>query len=435
MRMTHHRLRAVVGAVLAVAVGLGLALGSAAAASPPVRADDHFDDKIAEANREKAQREKEIDQIENDLKHTDAEIVEANSKLLRLEGELPGLRVELEQAQDRLDEALLQQEIVADKLAAAEAQDRAITEQIDEDQARVEELRRTVAALARDSYKGSGSQASLSVVFGSTTSREFVDQYTFQHAASRAQAQALSELEQFASVNRNRGARQESVREYIEELKVIADELVVEADLAREEAEEKKEQVEDALEEVRVLQAELKEKKAAAEAKQRELEKEQDKIEDQLLDLIRKKIESEGPQNPTPIGSGYLAYPTANPYITSSYGNRYHPIFGRWILHAGTDFRAYCGTRIYAAADGRVEWARWQGGFGRHVMLDHGFVNGNALNTSYAHLSSFAVSSGQYVTRGTVIGYSGSTGNSTACHLHFETYVGGSTVNPMSLLD
>ena len=435
MTITHRWLRAVVGAVLALAVGLGFAMGSAAAAGPPVRADNHYDDEIAEANREKAQREKEIKQIENDLQHTDKEIVEANSRLLQLEAELPGLREELEIAQERLDEALLQQEIVADKLSAAEAQDRAITEQIDEDEERSEELRRTVAALARDSYKGSGSQNSLGVVFGSTSSREFVDQYTFQHAASRAQSQALSELEQFASVNRNRGARQESVREYIEELKVIADELVVEADLARELAEEKKEEVEAALEEVRALQAELESKKAAAEAKQRELEAEQEKIEDELLVLIRKKLEAQGPQNPTPIGSSYLSYPTANPYITSNYGSRFHPVYGRWILHAGTDFRAYCGTRIYATANGRVEWSRYRGGFGNQVMIDHGFVSGNSLYTSYSHLSSFAVSSGQYVTRGTVIGYSGTTGTSTACHLHFETHVNGNTVNPMSLLN
>lgn len=428
-------MRAVVGAILTASVGLALVVGGAAAADSPVRIDNHFDDKIAEAEREKAEREKEIKQIENDLQHTDKEIVEANSRLMELEDRLPGLREELAQAEERLDAALLQQQIVADKLTAAEAQDRAITAQIEEDQERVDELRRTVASLARDAYKDSTAQTSLSVVFGATSSSEFVDQYTFQHATSRAQSQALSELEEYASINRNRGARQESVREYIAELKVIADELVEEADAAREAAEQKKQEVEDALEEVRALQAELEQKKAEAEAKQRALEAEQEKIEDELLRLIRKKLESESPQNPTPIGSSYLSYPTANPYITSSYGNRFHPIFGRWILHAGTDFRAYCGTKIYAAADGRVEWARWQGGFGRHVMLDHGFVNGNALNTSYAHLSSFAVSSGQYVTRGTVIGYSGSTGNSTACHLHFETYVNGNTVNPMSLLD
>ncbi|GMA34679.1 hypothetical protein GCM10025876_08830 [Demequina litorisediminis] len=86
--------------------------------------------------------------------------------------------------------------------------------------------------------------------------------------------------------------------------------------------------------------------------------------------------------------SGYFDYPTSNVYITSSYGMRYHPIFHYWRLHAGTDFRAYCGTPIYAAAPGTVEWATVVGGFGNQVMIDHGEVGGDYVMTSYNHLTS-----------------------------------------------
>ncbi len=113
---------------------------------------------------------------------------------------------------------------------------------------------------------------------------------------------------------------------------------------------------------------------------------------------------------------------------------RYHPIFHYTRLHAGTDFRAYCGTAIMAAADGKVEWAKYRYGFGNQVMLYNGVVSGKVLYTSYNHLSKFAVHSGQTVKRGQVLGYSGSTGSSTACHLHFEVYVNGSTVDPMTLV-
>ena len=71
---------------------------------------------------------------------------------------------------------------------------------------------------------------------------------------------------------------------------------------------------------------------------------------------------------------------------------RYHPIFHVWRLHAGTDFRAYCGTPIMAAADGKVEWAKYVYGFGNQVMLYHGVVSGKVLYTSYNHLAQFAVS-------------------------------------------
>ena len=93
-----------------------------------------------------------------------------------------------------------------------------------------------------------------------------------------------------------------------------------------------------------------------------------------------------------------------------------------------------CGTPIYAAAEGKVLWAKYLNGFGNQVMVDHGYVKGNSLMTSYNHLSKFAVHSGQYVSRGQVVGYSGNEGLSLGCHLHFEVYVNGHTVNPMSIL-
>ena len=124
----------------------------------------------------------------------------------------------------------------------------------------------------------------------------------------------------------------------------------------------------------------------------------------------------------------------ANPYVTSPYGMRVHPVTGVYKLHDGTDFRAYCGTPIRAAAAGRVLWARYRGGYGNQVAIDHGDVGGNALMTSYSHLSRFSASSGERVSTGEVIGYSGSTGYSTACHLHFMVYDDGVRTNPMRFL-
>lgn len=429
-----RRLPAIVAAILAVAMMLGYAVGTAVA-GPSSAPANNYDQQIAEANKQRAEQEKELKALAADLQHMEKEIVAAVVRLRELEAQLPGLRRELELAQERLDAAVRDQQIVAGKLEAAEVQDRAITARIAEDEARIEELRLILAELARESYRGSGSMAGLDVVIGATSTQDFVDQYSLQHSASRAQAHALDEMERIAAVNRNRGARQEAVREYIAELKVIADALVVEADLARRIAEEKKAEVDALVEKVRSTKVYLESKKQESLDRQRELERDQKKIEEELLELIRKKFESQNPGgNPTPIGIGHLAFPTAVPYITSSYGMRLHPVFGYQRLHAGTDFRAYCGTPIYASAGGRVEWAKWYGGFGNHVMIDHGIVNGNALHTSYAHLTSFSVSAGEFVTQGQLVGHSGTTGTSTACHLHFEVYVNGSTVNPMTLL-
>ena len=114
---------------------------------------------------------------------------------------------------------------------------------------------------------------------------------------------------------------------------------------------------------------------------------------------------------------------------SSGYGMRRHPILGYKRMHRGLDFKAGHGTPIYAVTDGTVEFAGRHGGHGNFVKLDHG----GGLDTGYAHMSRIAVSRGQRVRRGQVIGYVGSTGLSTGPHLHYEMYRNGQTVNPSSV--
>ena len=431
-----NRFYTALAALLAVVVCSGWAFTAAVATNTHtlVRADSQYDDEIADANDKAKDVKNKLDQIESDLEDTDAAIVKTNRKINALEDKLPGLRKELDVANERQHAAEVQQKIVADKLKAAIAQDEDITAQIAADNLRIDDLTITLGALAREQYMGEGTSESLAIVFGSESSSDFVQRFAAQHSAARVQSNALDEIEEIAATNRNRGARQEAVRDYIAELNVQAEELLAEANAAQKIAKQKKEEVDKALDQLADLKADLAAQRADALAKQKALEKQQDKVRSNLLALVKKKLAEENQGNPTPLGKGYLSFPTAVPYITSSYGWRYHPILHYWRLHAGTDFRAYCGTKIYAAAEGRVEWARNVGGFGNQVMIDHGIVKGNSVFTSYNHLSRFSVSTGQYVTRGQVIGYSGSTGTSTACHLHFEVYVNGKTVDPMTIL-
>ena len=107
--------------------------------------------------------------------------------------------------------------------------------------------------------------------------------------------------------------------------------------------------------------------------------------------------------------------------ISSNFGYRFHPTRGRWKMHEGTDIAVPHGTPIVATADGWVTFAGWNGGYGNLVKLLH--MSG--YETRFAHMSRFIVANGQYVRRGTVIGYVGSTGQSTGPHLHYEVrYVG-----------
>jgi murein DD-endopeptidase MepM/ murein hydrolase activator NlpD len=131
---------------------------------------------------------------------------------------------------------------------------------------------------------------------------------------------------------------------------------------------------------------------------------------------------SDGGSSPPP-SSGGLIWPCAGP-ITSPFGMRWGS------LHPGIDIGAPTGTPIKAAASGRVLTASYNGGYGNLVVLD----NGNGIATAYAHQSQIAVSVGETVTQGQVIGYVGSTGFSTGPHLHFEVRVNGSPVDPMGYL-
>lgn len=131
--------------------------------------------------------------------------------------------------------------------------------------------------------------------------------------------------------------------------------------------------------------------------------------------------------------SGFLSAPMVGA-VTSEFGMRLHPILGIYVLHSGIDFGAACGTPVTAAADGVVWATPYDSSRGNHVIVDHGVQRGVNLTTAYLHLQSFAVSPGQSVARGQVIGYEGTTGSSTGCHLHFETRENGTPVNPRNWL-
>ncbi len=130
------------------------------------------------------------------------------------------------------------------------------------------------------------------------------------------------------------------------------------------------------------------------------------------------------------LGKGTrFAWP-ARGVISSPYGPRVHPIYHVASFHSGIDIAIPEGTRVYAAAAGRVVTAGWEGGFGFLVVLDHG----DGYSTYYGHLSQPLVVVGQFVEMGQTIALSGNTGLSTGPHLHFETRHDGVAVDPLLFL-
>lgn len=112
--------------------------------------------------------------------------------------------------------------------------------------------------------------------------------------------------------------------------------------------------------------------------------------------------------------------------VASGYGTRIDPIYGTPRFHAGMDFTAPTGTPIYATGDGVVIYSDWKQGYGKCVIVDHGYD----YQTLYAHMNDYSVRKGQKVVRGDVIGKVGSTGKSTGPHLHYEVHYKGRPDNP-----
>ena len=177
--------------------------------------------------------------------------------------------------------------------------------------------------------------------------------------------------------------------------------------------------------------------------KQQKAEEDQSKIIKntiaKLQEEARKKAEEEAAKNKQPVKNntgtvdstvthrGNLYSVTGKAYeVTSPYGYRIHPIFHTKIFHSGMDLGVPAGTKIYALTDGLVIYSGNMSGYGNVVMIDHG--NYTSL---YAHNSSLVVNVGQTVKGGQLISYSGSTGNSTGPHLHFEIRLpSGDTTDP-----
>ena len=141
--------------------------------------------------------------------------------------------------------------------------------------------------------------------------------------------------------------------------------------------------------------------------------------------MIRQMMRS-GQMGRAPRWSGSYLVPLSGT-ITSGFGYRFHPILRQVKMHTGVDIAAPVGTSIIASAGGVVVFSGWMKGYGKMVMLDHG----GGISTLYAHCSSLAVSVGQQVRQGQLVGRVGLTGLTTGPHLHWEKRVNGRPVNPL----
>jgi murein DD-endopeptidase MepM/ murein hydrolase activator NlpD len=408
----------------AVALGLGLTLTGAVLA-PAAPAD--------RTSERKQTLDRQLEQLRESLEGTSKSLVDAAVNLKRAQHDLVDANQKLNAAHGAVAEAAKRDRALAGRLALAEAAVAKARRELDTRRQEEVATRSRLGGLAREVYVSTG-LSGLSIALSAENPDQFADRMNIAGSALRQQNGAISRLEVQQADTRARqnrlSAAQTEVAELKRESEVLVDRRRQAERAAGAAASEVGQLVALKARSVKTIQA----RRSAEQRRVAALQVEQNK----LAKLLRKRAtatrHTRGRSGAAAYnnGSGRLSYPVSAP-VTSGFGYRYHPILHYSRLHAGTDFGAGCGTPVRAAAPGTVVRAGGAGGYGNQLVIDHGTMSGKSVATSYNHLSRFVIRSGN-VQRGQLIAYSGTTGLSTGCHLHFEVYVNGNHVNPMSWL-
>jgi len=421
---------------------------------------DELDDQLAAAQEQANQIAAARAELESNLAGTTEKLQAAVLELNAIEARLPVAEVELARSQAATQAAVAESENLAAQLTKAQEEYQAVTTQLGENQINQKATRQQIAARVRNTAKGQ-SISTLGIVSGAQNPIEFKDNLAVATTLNRTQARQLAQLQDAETAGLAAQAQLTKVTELITGLKVKADAALITAQESQQQSAARRDEIADlrarqskakadieAQRDIELLEIEnakadqlaiaelIKSLAATQQERARRIEIERRREAKERAALTGEILEFDVLLPQGPPATTFLHWPTTEPVITSTYGERQHPTLGISRLHAGTDFRAFCGTPIYAAQSGIVVSSSWFGTAGNMVVIDHGDDGtGNYLMSRYLHLSKLSVSADQWVSQGQLIGYSGATGGiSTGCHLHFETYVNGQVADPMTLL-
>ncbi|WP_159809827.1 M23 family metallopeptidase [Cellulomonas citrea] len=419
--------RAFVAAVVAAVTLLG--------AATPAGADDLDNRRKATQDAINANQQKQA-QLQDAVEELQGSIADAGAQLVQLQGQLPAAQQAVDTATASYQSAQREADLIAARLADAEQQETQLTDTIATDTAKADQVRATIAQIGREAYRNGADVSGLAVVLAAKSPEDFVEGYAQMSAALRSQTQSLSSLQTLAAQNKAAQNRLSAVKDKITDLKAQADAKVAEAATAKKAAADAKAQLDALTAQVSAQQTSLEAQKADIEAQLAAADAASDQLKNDLAAIIAQQQAAGKPASAI-VSGAVFGNPTVHApmVVTSEYGMRWQPILHIYRLHAGLDLRSYCGEEVYAGRAGTVQWAMFRSGYGNQVMIDHGWVNGASTMSSYSHLTRAVVSAGQQVQAGQLVGYAGATGGiSTGCHLHFEVYINGSTVNPRPYL-
>jgi murein DD-endopeptidase MepM/ murein hydrolase activator NlpD len=381
----------------------------------------------------------QLDDLRETLEGTSKSLVDAVVSLRQAQSDSVDATAKLDVAHSALALAQARDDVLSGQLAVAEGDVEKARHDLQSRQVQETATRDRLGSIARETYVSSG-LAGLSIALGAQSPSQFADRVDVAGTVLMDQNTTIARLEVQQAETRARQSRLTAVDLEVAGLKQQSDVVVQQRSAAESAAAAATSELSRL---VAVEQRSVRTIAARKSAEQQRVTALQVQA-DQLAVLLKRQaraheraahlhsVGSGSAGSSSGNGSGRLSYPVNGP-ITSGFGMRFHPILHIWLLHSGTDFGVPCGTPVHAAAPGRIVRTGWAGGYGNQVVIDHGMIRGQDIASSYNHLSRYVVRSG-VVKRGQVIAYSGTTGLSTGCHLHFEVYVNGTHINPMGWL-
>ena len=393
-----------------------------------------------------------ISATQRNLDDTSAQLVKVNKALQSTNKKVAAAQQKLKGANADLTAANNHLSDMNAKLAIAKADETKNKTELTTNKAAEAKSKKMVGGIARQSYM-SGGLGNLQLTLNILTSNgDVTSELSVADMVMRQQNGVLSKLSSERAAGTAAGDRLSAARRRIATLTIKAQNAQTAAKKAKTKATTARDNVVALQKKQRKARLALKHQKKIELANLRKQKKESAR----LAEIIRKRniaaakaakraretatrkatppppstTRSSGPSRST--SSGVLVAPGPIGSIVSGFGSRLNPVLHVWMLHAGDDFPYPCGTPVHAAGSGTVVQTGWDSAGGNFVLIDHGYRNGVNLASYYAHFERPAiVHAGQHVGTGQLIGYSGTTGRSTGCHMHFGVLANGRWVNPI----
>ena len=381
---------------------------------------------VADPRDDKSQVDERVKELQQEFEGLDEDLARVIAERDAAEEKLPDAEAASKAADEALAEAIEKDQDMAARLTAAENAQKDLKESIESGTEEIDQHKTAAARIGRQAYQNSGITSDLAMLMQMAEGTSADGGIGRVDSAVRSQQRTIDRLSEQRALNKNNEERLSGVTEKISDLKDEAAEAVLAKEAAQADAKKKADDLNDLISAKDEAEKTISDNKAKTEE---QLAKEKEE-QDRLAKKVREWEKEQEKKGEFDFGDGVLANPAEGYPTTSPFGYRTHPITGAKKLHTGMDFGVPCGTAIRAAGDGIVVTSGWTGGYGNRVVISHGKIDGSSIASTYNHNTKLKVHDGQKVKKGQVISYSGTTGASTGCHLHFEIMKNGGYVDP-----